>query len=349
MADMKRIVLTLVLLAASAYAMQAQQIEDLELKRLGDWMLVKMEIGLADALPGANRTVVLSPELRSGQNRLSLKPLGIYSRNQWYYYQRIGKKAGESPEEISLRKGKAPAVFNYETMVPYRSWMDGAGLFLLRETKGCCGEEKSQLQERLLAVFRDETVVKTRVDTVYIDRPVYIERESRTRSINGEAFIDFPIGETVIQPSYHANKKELADMRATIESAMANPGWTIRKIWIKGHASPEGPYDKNEALAKGRTEAIRDYVVSLCRLDGSLMSVEYEAENWEGLRSFVEASSLPHRGVILEIIDGDRLPDDKEWMIKSRYPDDWNILLQQCLPYLRRTDYRIDYDVKENN
>lgn len=349
MADMKRIVLTLVLLAASAYAMQAQQIEDLELKRQGDWMLVKMEIGLADALPGADRTVVFTPELRSGQNRLSLKPLGIYSRNQWYYYQRIGKKAGESPEEISLRKGKAPAVFNYETMVPYRSWMDGAELFLLRETKGCCGEEKSQRQERLLAVFRDETVVKTRVDTVYIDRPVYIERESRTRSINGEAFIDFPIGETAIQPSYHANKKELADLRTTIESAMANPGWTIRKIWIKGHASPEGPYDKNEALAKGRTEAIRDYVVSLCSLDGRLMSVEYEAENWEGLRSFVEDSSLPHRGEILEIIDGDRLPDDKEWKIKSRYPDDWKILQQQCLPYLRRTDYRIDYDIKENN
>ena len=51
----------------------------------------------------------------------------------------------------------------------------------------------------------------------------------------------------------------------------------------------------------------------------------------------------------LEIIDGGRQPDDKEWMIKSRYPDDWKTLQEQCLPFLRRTDYRIDYDITENN
>lgn len=345
----KTILLSMLAVSVSLVCARAQEVKDVELKRQGEWMSVKMKIDTENARPGHNETIVLVPQLRNGQNMQALQPVGVYSRNQWYYYTRKGEKAG-GDNEISFRKGALPATLNYETMLPYRTWMDGSKLYLLRESKGCCGNQKGSASEQYLAFFEDtpaDVQVIQRIDTVYIER--IIEKESRTRSINGQAYIDFPVGQTSIHPTYHSNQKELDAMRSTIQSAMANPEWTIKKIWIKGNASPEGPYETNEKLAQGRTEAIKDYVASLCKLDRGILETEYEPENWEGFRSFVEASSLPHKAEILEILDGDRQPDDKEWMIKSRYPADWKTLLDQCLPYLRRTDYRIDYEIKENN
>lgn len=340
---MKKLILIAALLATSV-VVHAQEIQNLELKRQGDWMSVKMDIDMQGAVPGANETVVLTPELRHGRYAQSLKPVGVYSRNQWYYYQRSGASAS-GVEEFAFRKADVPTVLKYEAMVPYRSWMDGSKLYLVRDSKGCCGNEKEESSENYLAFFQDNTVV----DTVYVDRPVVVEKESAgIRSINGRAFVDFPLNDVTIDPGYHSNSTELGYLKASIDSVRSVPGARIKKITIKGFASPEGPYENNARLAEGRTGAIRDYVVSLYNIDESLFEVEFEAENWAGLRSFVEASSLPHRAEIMEIIDGDRLPDDKEWMIKSRYPGDWKVLLEQCLPFLRRTDYRIDYEIYNN-
>lgn len=341
---MKRILLSIVILAASVVWVQAQNIQDIELKRQGDWMSVKMNIDMEGATPRSNETVVLTPELRHGRYSQALKAVGVYSYNQWYYYKRTGIMASGS-DEYSFRKGSVPSVLEYEATIPYRSWMDGAKLYLIRDSKGCCGNARKEQSEDYLAFFQDDTTV----DTVYVDRTIVVEKESRTRSINGRAFVDFPLNDINIDPQYHSNNTELGYLRASIDSVRSNSTWTIRKIWIKGYASPEGPYENNVRLAEGRTKAIRDYVCSLYHIDDSLMEVEYEPENWEGLRSFVEASSLPHRSEILEVIDADRDPDEKEWMIKSRYPSDWKTLLEQCLPFLRRTDYRIDYDINENN
>ncbi len=349
---MKRLILCTIILAVSAASLRGQQVRNLEYSRQGGMLLLKMDIDLQEMAPGANETLVLTPELRGVDQVQTLKPVGLYSRNQWYYYERKGAKAG-SPDEISFRKGRAPKSYAYEALIPYQSWMDGAGLYLIRDSKGCCGEAKNRRMETLLVQLQDNTQenvrIETRVDTVYIERTVVVEKpkESRIRSIDGRAFIDFPVNDTRIDPAYHSNKSELEGMRGTIDNVVKNPDRTLRKIWIKGYASPEGKWEVNARLAEARTQAIRDYVRSICHIDAALLEVEFEPENWEGLRSYVADSSLPHRAEILEIIDGDRAPDDKEWMIKSRYPDDWNTLKIRCLPFLRRTDYRIDYDVKE--
>ena len=346
---MKRILLSIVILAASAAAALGQQVRGVELVRAGEQLLVKMNIHLQEVLPGRNQTVVITPQLRNSGISHSLKPVGIYSRNQWYYYDRQGSRAGAA-EEYSFRKAKTPEFLQYEAFVPYDEWMNGAALYLVRETLGCCGNEKAR-QERFLAQYQEEPrEAEVRVDTVYIEKTIVVEKEleSRTRSINGRAFIDFPVSDTKIHPEYHSNKAELAAMRTTIDNVVNNPDWILRKIWIKGYASPEGKREVNDRLAKARTTSLRDYIASQYRnIDPALIEIEHEAENWEGLRAYVEESSLPHRTEILEIIDGDRLPDEKEWMIKSRYPEDWKALLKDCLPFLRRTDYRIDYDIKE--
>ena len=73
----------------------------------------------------------------------------------------------------------------------------------------------------------------------------------------------------------------------------------------------------------------------------------YEPENWEGLRAYVEASSLENKPGILRLIDDNSLkPDAKERKIRAAYPADYAQLLSECYPALRRSDYHIEYVIR---
>lgn len=117
-------------------------------------------------------------------------------------------------------------------------------------------------------------------------------------------------------------------------------------IYIKGFASPESPYDNNTRLAKGRTQALKDYVSQLYRFDDNFILTTYEPEDWEGLRRFVETSNINHRQEILDIIDSDLEPDPKEKKIKTTYPEEYRFILETCYPALRHSDYRIIYKIR---
>jgi hypothetical protein len=168
----------------------------------------------------------------------------------------------------------------------------------------------------------------------------------KSRSLSGRAYIGFPVNETVIYPEFQNNLEELAKIRATIDSVRNDSDVTIYAMSIKGFASPESPYDNNARLASGRTQAVKQYVNELYGFAPEFISTSYEPEDWEGLRRFVENSSIPHKKEILAVIDSDREPDNKEWKIKSEYKDDYRYLLDNCYPYLRHSDYVVEYVVR---
>lgn len=352
---MKRLIIALAIMTAWAPFTKAQEVRNLEITRQGKWLSVKMDIEMKGIFPGSNEAVIIAPEIKKGQDSTQLKPVSLYSRNQWYYYKRSGRTAS-GKEEISIRRADIPATLNYEAVTPYCSWMDGADLYLGKTIRGCVGCEKQKKASSYLALFRDnsprDTVMIDNIvylrDTVIIENTVVVREPAGVRSLAGHAFISFPVNETTIDPSFNVNATELGKLRASIDSVKNCAGAVIRKIWIKGYASPDGKFDNNAFLARERTKAVKDYVASLYNIPEDIFEIKWTAENWDGLRTFVEASSLPHRNEILDIINGNRLADDKEWMIKSRYPEDWKTIQEQCLPLLRRTDYRIDYDIDES-
>ena len=164
------------------------------------------------------------------------------------------------------------------------------------------------------------------------------------KTLSGRAFIDFQVNASEVDPNYHSNMRELGFLRASIDSVIHVPGAHIRKIVIKGYASPEGPYKANQALALARTHAVKDYVAKAYGLSDELFELDCEPENWEGLREYVANSSLPDKDKMLEIMDSNREPDVKEWLLKTQHAAVWEILRAECLPFLRRTDYTIEYE-----
>ena len=105
-------------------------------------------------------------------------------------------------------------------------------------------------------------------------------------------------------------------------------------------------------LATNRAKALTDYVRQLYNLPASVFApAEATPENWEGLRRAVagmDDQTLPHRQEILSIIDDASLqPDPKEWRIKSRYTAEYQYLLREVYPGLRRSDYDISFNFSD--
>ena len=138
----------------------------------------------------------------------------------------------------------------------------------------------------------------------------------------------------------------MGKIRQSIDELRNDADVTLESVWLKGFASPESPYNHNATLAHGRTEAIKQYISNMYSFKSGIISTEFEPENWEGLRAYVEQSSLEHRQEILDIIDLKLDPDVKEKVIKSSYPSEYQFLLKNCYPNLRRTLYRINYSVR---
>ena len=310
------------------------------LERSGDLMRVGMNLDLAGFEMRGDKAVVFTPVLVNGSDSLELAPVGLYGRLRYIQYLRSDGRALGGENETSIKYAERPAAMKYEQTLPYAEWMNGAELNLRRSDYGCC--------HTLLAA--DNAPLAVWSEFAY--RPAFhyvkpVAEAVKTRELSGRAFIDFPVNRTEIYPNYRSNPSELAKIIATIDSVRNDKDVTVKKITIKGYASPESPWDNNTRLAKGRTATLKQYVRNLYHFDDDFIATDYEPEDWAGLREFVESSSLQHRAEILEIIDSNLEPDPKEWKLKSTYPEEYKFLLATVYPALRHSDYTIEYTIRQ--
>lgn len=112
----------------------------------------------------------------------------------------------------------------------------------------------------------------------------------KRRQLTGRAFLDFPVNETVIYPSYRRNPQELKRICATIDSALFDKTIHVTKISLHGYASPESPYSNNTRLAKGRTAALEAYLRKRYKLSASVFHSTFTPEDWDNLRGFISNS-----------------------------------------------------------
>ena len=340
---MKRILFVLLFAVVGHFTLSAQTdfkkiiINDADIYRNNTVMTVNMDLDFTRFDVNSNRAVLITPYIVKGDSQKALPALGIYGRNRYFYYVRNDQKLTEYEIKEQYIESEVPEYLPYTASVPFENWMSGSELVIERKVYGCCGhlEEEDYCTLDTYRVFNP--------DFLYVKAP---KPEKKERFIEGNAFVDYPVSQTIIYPEYHNNTYELSKIKGTIDSVKMDNDITVTSIFIKGYASPESPYDNNTRLAKGRTESIKEYVLGFYDFERDLIRTDYEPENWEGLREYLVESNLTHKSQIINMIDADIEPDRKEWLIKSKYKDEYKYLLENCYPYLRRTYYRIDYIVR---
>lgn len=289
----------------------------------------------------SNRAAIFTPMIVNGADTLKLHSVGVYGRTRWYQYKRQDMRPISGPEETTLRYHKVMEPVLYSENVPYADWMNGSQLIVRRTDYGCAGCFDGELVIGDLAAYRN-----------VIYEPIFYYQEAvaetvKTRELTGRAYVDFPVNLIVIYPDYRRNAIELAKIIGTIDSVRNDKDITVTSLSIKGFASPEGPYDNNIRLAKGRTAALKTYVQNLYKFPEDFIKTSYEPEDWEGLREYVVNSNIENRDGILAIIDSDLAPDPKNKKIETTYPVQYKFLLQTVYPGLRHSDYRIEYNIRQ--
>lgn len=328
------------------YAQQVLQsgtvIRNAEISRHRDSVTVSMQMDVTDTRIKSGGSLILAPRLSGadGKGSAYVPPVELMGRKRRIYLQRNPETAYTSDEmyRVIEKKRKEKQLVEYTVTVPYASWMEHSRLQIVEDLCGCGKVESGNLNELAQA------------DLSFRPRLAYVVPEAepvKARELSGKAFLDFRVNRTEIDPSYRQNPVELKRILASIDTVKNDRDFTVTEITIKGYASPEGSYAVNKRLAEGRTEALKKYIVDRYGFDKSVIRVESEPENWQGLVEYVSASNLSDKEQILDFIEnGPSDIDQKEKQMRTKFPASYNVLLNDCYPGLRRTDYRIDYVIR---
>ena len=307
----------------------------------GTDLVMNMNVDFSKLNLGSNRSIVLTPVIQSKDdaNTKLFRSILVNGRKQHVMYER-GNRKKSYPDAMEIRRyNDKEQSMHYVASVPYQSWMKGGTVRIAEDICGC-GNILEQNQSKL-------TSYNVQAPQLFFACKKPLADMNKEREIVGRAYLDFPVGKTVIHPDYRRNPQELGKIIETINAVKEDSDYKITSIQIHGYASPESPYAHNTMLANGRAVALKNFVKKLYKFDDKLFtSVSSTPENWDGLREYVEKSNLNDKDAIVKMIKSDKDPDTKEAQIKKAYPDEYKTLLSECYPALRRSDYSVKYAVK---
>ena len=320
-----------------------------ELKQQGKELLIDAVITVDGSQIKSRENLSLTPVLESASQKEGLPSILLNGRiSQKVYDREIAlNNLQDEPRFLVVQAGKSESVINYKMTIPYESWMKDAR-FVLVPNMCCCGKE-AQGEPLLIA-----DKVLTRPDKRYEVMPTlaYISPEAETvkhRAEVGTAYLDFQVGRYTILPDFRNNAVELAKIDNTIKTVVDDKNITLSGIVLKGYASPEGSYKANALLAENRVKALRGYIEKKHDFKSSFFKLETVPEDWEGFKAKVEADNqVPDRDAVLAIINSDKDPDKKEAELRALNGGAaYRYVLAGIFPSLRRSEYRVDYTVRE--
>ncbi len=293
-------------------------------------------------IPG-DESVVCTPVIEAGDSIRAMAPLILNGRSRHILYQRLHKRP-RNEQEYRRNNGKTQQL-DYQSETPYADWMEKAEVSLIMDNCGCGWKALQQDKSPLFALDFSKPAEPAPEMVYWVPQA----EEVKARKLEGSAYLDFPVNQTTINPSYRRNPEELRKIRETIDAVRNDPYTTITRVAIKGYASPEGAYQSNAYLAENRAKALANYVKGLYDFGSIQMSVDFEPEDWKGLEKAVENGYFSDKEELLSIIRADEPADYdlREQKLKAvNGGAAYRTLLSEVYPSLRHSDYEVDYTIR---
>ena len=350
---MKKIIIAALLSAFALPAMAQYTAPEVTVKKFakeGNMVNVELSVDIDGKTIRPTERWVYYPVIRSGGTERPLPTIVINGNNKRKMERRAevlgrGWTVTPAPQIEENVHRKDAKTLEYRATVPYEDWMRNSTLVMNTELTSCAHPYN----------YTDN------IGTIYAPAPpkpyvivpavIYIQpkqEEIKERAIAATAFIDFAVGRSVINPAFRRNPEELAKIRTTLDDVKNNKDMTFKGIFLEGFASPEGSYANNERLARERVQALKTYISGNFSVPSNVVTTGYTAEDWAGLRKLVESGLQESKDQVLAIIDGTDAPDTKEAKLKQLNGGrPWRVIMDEMMPSLRRTDYRVDFTVKE--
>lgn len=342
---MKKLLAIILAIVAVAPAFAAAgislSVDSLSAGRDGSRFFVTMTVNPRKMHLGVNERIEILPTVTSAdkKNTVVLDPVIVAGTNMYYSTMRNG-----TPGQVSAlhRAGRGNAV-KYAVSVPFEPWMANSEVSLDTRVSGCCNVPGQE--EDIPVALVDLRPRKFAPKFNYI---APLDTAEKRFNLSGRANVRFIVNRTNIDWSYANNYVELDSILRTVNAVKGNPDATVESITLTGFASPEGPYDNNVRLAKGRTEVVKEYVRNNASFPASIYHTSSVPEDWQGLREWLLTSTINNRDAMIAFIDDPKVPvrtKNEEFM--RRFPKEYPFILANVYPPLRHTDYRITYKVRK--
>lgn len=181
------------------------------------------------------------------------------------------------------------------------------------------------------------------VGSPVVDEQFFPSPEMQLRDTKGDVRLTFTVGRSNLDMNLGDNRSEMDRLLAQLREIESNPDMTIKSFTISGTASPEGNYESNLKLAKGRMSSAMDVILQ--GLDATTrrnMDVRADADvaSWSEVVKLLNADGYSAEAEqIQEIID--RYPNSIN--LQSRkivaLPFYAQLLKSNYLPKLRNVTY----------
>ena len=187
----------------------------------------------------------------------------------------------------------------------------------------------------------DTVLLSADVDGTYLVRK-YLVKQHADR--NSDYAVRYQVDVAQLSSTLAGNARQLDDLQAFIDKVSQDKSLLVTGVTITGYASPDGPYAPNERLARKRATDFRNYVDSRYRLSASYpVTVSAVVDEWRAAVPVVEASSIPSKQEVLQILNGSDKATVKEMRLK-RLPAAWNYMRRHILPPMRHVEMAFTYD-----
>jgi len=145
-------------------------------------------------------------------------------------------------------------------------------------------------------------------------------------------------------------KDQVKDFQSKIKTAANDSTIQIKGAQISSYASPDGAYDLNEKLSGNRGTSAERYLTRTLKqmkvdgydVEGFLKSIE-TAEDWDGFKKLMEASSIQDKELILRVLSMYSDPAVREKEIKN-IAQAFDEIKVEVLPKLRRSQMNLQVE-----
>ena len=329
---------------AQKFLNDALTLSNVSLWQQGNSLYVSMTFDMKNLTIGSARSLSLIPLLTDGQHNVPLQEIIVNGKRREKAYIRSLAITKQEPTAIIVPYNKRET-FNYTQVIPYKPWMANASLQLVENLCGCGNYQEMNAQELITNDVSTEAKRLSAMSPIiaYIQPTVEVVKN---RSEQYEAYLDFPVGKSVILPDFMNNQTELRNIREMFNKVQNDKKLTITGVYILGFASPEGPLKLNEQLSKSRAEALKKYLSVHEQIPANLYNVSFGGENWEGLVKALEASNTKEKTEFLNIIrNTSDIARRKEEIKRVGGGAPYRTMLKELYPALRKVNCRIDYTI----
>lgn len=321
-----------------------------DLMQKGDSLYIDATIRVRGDLIESRKSLTLTPLLESDKQKEGLPSVLLNGKNRAKVYKReiaLNNLQDEPRYKVIRASDASEHVIPYKMTIAWESWMKDARFMLAQDLCGC-GKEEAVSPLLVADKIRMAPTVRYKVQPTLAYITPVAETEKHRAEV-GTAYLDFQVGKSQILPEFRNNASELAKINQTIRAVTSDKNITPKGIFLKGFASPEGSYASNQRLADNRVKALRDYIRTQNNFKVDFFTLDAEPEDWDGFKKKAETDlDIPQHDEVMTIINSNDDPDRKEAKLRAlKGGAAYRYVLNSIFPSLRRSEYRIDYTVRE--